>query len=198
MTSAGMCREPIMTARIFLGLMVFLAGCVRPTWPQPVEPEDDRSIVFPSFFEQPVVAVGAGGMPYELDGITLKALLIAMNDFLRPGKPGQPCWGSPEAHRYRIIRQEHIVFVRIDEDLEHCGLQYISVDSGVTYAISTDGRILRRVLEGEPAPFVAPSGAENPLEDGGVPDASSDKPAAPEHTPPVPSSFDSEDGGTSL
>jgi hypothetical protein len=83
-----------------------------------------------------------------LDGVVLKAIMIAMNDYVRPNDREQICWGSPEAHRYRVIRTENIIFVRIVEDLEVCGLQYVVVDSGAAYAISTDGRILRRVFDG--------------------------------------------------
>lgn len=32
----------------------------------------------------------------------------------------------------------------------YCGRAYSSLDSGVRYAISVDGRILRRLLDGEP------------------------------------------------
>src|SRR6185503_8347397 len=101
------------TRSMLLGLAVAVASCARPTWPRPVPVDNDRSIVFPSFFEDPAVRVGAGVEPYELDGVVLRAIMIATVDFLRPGTKEQPCWGSPEAHRYRVIRQENVIFVRI-------------------------------------------------------------------------------------
>jgi hypothetical protein len=133
---------------LLLALTVTLPGCVRTASPRPVAVENDTSIVFPRFFEQPAIGVGAGGSPHELDGVTLRALMLAAQDYLPPGDEERPCWKRPEAQRYRVIRQGDIVFVHIDEDPEFCGLQYISLDSGVSYAISSDGRILRRVFGG--------------------------------------------------
>jgi hypothetical protein len=51
-----------------------------------------------------------------------------------------------EAHTYRFIRQGDIIFIYIEEDLKYCGRQYPALDSGAKYAISRDGRILRRVI----------------------------------------------------
>lgn len=137
------------TRTLTLGLAVILANCVRPS-PLSTPREDDLSIVFPRFFENSPSEVGAEGAAYELDGVTLRAIMIAANDFLPPGREKRPCWERQEAHRYRVIRQGNIIFVRIDEDLEACGLQYISLDTGATYAISTDGHILRRGLDNDP------------------------------------------------
>jgi hypothetical protein len=122
--------------------------------------EDDRSIVFPPFFEQTAVEVGAQGAPYELEGVVLQAIMIAANDFLPPGTKERPCWDRQEAHRYRVIRQGDVIFVRIDEDPAFCGGGYVPLDSGVKYAISTDGRILRRVVDGEPEDSVEPTSQE--------------------------------------
>ncbi|HEX8436599.1 hypothetical protein [Archangium sp.] len=136
------------TKNLTLGLAVILASCVLPQRPVPVE--NDRSIVFPRFFEHSAVEVGAGGAAYELDGVVLRAVMRAANDFLPPGNGKRPCVKTQEAHRYRVIRQGNIIFVRIDENLEFCGLQYVALDTGVTYAISAEGRILRRVFDGQP------------------------------------------------
>lgn len=78
-------------------------------------------------------------------GVALKAIMIAANHFRPPSAEEQPCWARPEAYRYRVIHQGNIIFVDISEDLEFCGMDYISLDSGASYAISVDGRILRRV-----------------------------------------------------
>jgi hypothetical protein len=113
--------------------------------------ENDPSIVFPRFFDRAPVEVGGGGEVYELDGVVLRALIIAANHRFPPASQEQPCLRRREAHQYRVIHRGDIIFVRIDQDLEFCGLDYIiSLDSGVTYAISTDGRILRRIFDGDP------------------------------------------------
>lgn len=134
-------------------LCIAIAGCIRSLFPQsaavtPVAVEDDQSIVFPQFFEHAPIEVGTPGQPYELDGVTLRALVIAANDFLPPGRRNTPCVERQEAHFYRVIRRDEIIFIRIDENPEHCGLKHGGLDSGAKYAISTDGRILRRVLDG--------------------------------------------------
>lgn len=135
---------------LFLGMAFILAGCVRSPNSRTVPLENDRSVVFPSFFEHAAIEVGSGQKPYELDGVLLRAIMIAANDFIPPSDEERPCWGMQEAYRYRVLRQGNIIFVHISEDLEYCGMQYISVDTGAKYAISTDGRILRRLLGTEP------------------------------------------------
>jgi hypothetical protein len=172
-------------------------GCARHSYPQPTPLGNDPSIIFPQFYDRPAIHVGAGGVPYELDGVLLRALMIAANHFRPPGEQDQPCWARQEAQRYRVIRQGDIVFVDISEDPEFCGMDYISLDSGATYAISIDGRILRRVTGAEPDRiFGAPAtdaGSQNtspgPLpeqRDGGT-DAA--------HLPPSPAPFPGPDAG---
>ena len=171
-------------------LAVGCAACVRKPPRPPAPREDDTSIVLPDFSGQPAVKVGAEGQPYELDGAVLRALLVATNDYMPPDDEERPCWGSPQAHRYRVIRQGDIIFIDIEEDLEACGLQYLMLDSGVTYAISIDGRILRRVAGSSPEGMLLP---EPPKGDAGVPFP--DKPAVepgrgadplPVEPPPAP------------
>lgn len=135
----------------FAVVVLLWLGCTPPQtilFQQPVTVEDDRSIVFPPFFECTPVEVGAPGQPYQLDGVTLKAISIAANDFLPPERANTPCFDRQEAHSYRVIRQGEIIFVRIDEIPEYCGRKHGGLDSGARYAISTDGRILRRILDG--------------------------------------------------
>jgi hypothetical protein len=122
--------------------------------------ENDTSIVFPRFFEQPAIEVGTEGSAAELDGVTLRAIMLAANDYLPAGDEDRPCWKRLEAQRYRVIRQGTIVFVHIEDDPELCGLQYITLDSGVSYAISTDGRILRRVFGGSPEGVLIPESTD--------------------------------------
>jgi hypothetical protein len=135
---------------------VMLSSCMWIRRPHPTPLEDDRSIVFPRFSERTAVAVGAGNELYELDGVTLRAALIAVTDFLPPVAKNPSCWDRQEAYRYRVIRQGDIIFVRIYPDLAYCGREFLMLDGGVTYAISTDGRILRRLFEGEPEGPVSP------------------------------------------
>lgn len=151
------------TKTLFLVLAVGFAACVRRPSSPPVPREDDTSIALPNFHGQPAVAVGAEGQPYELDGAVMRALMIATNDYIPPGAEERPCWGSPQAHRYRVIRQGDIIFIDIEDDLEACGLQYVMLHSGVTYAISIDGRILRRVAGGSLDGMLLP---EPPKKDG--------------------------------
>jgi hypothetical protein len=88
------------------------------------------------------------------------------------------CGNRQEAQRYRVIRQGNIIFVRIDEDTAFCGGGYLSLDSGAKYAISTDGRILRRLVDGEPEePFTAQApDASGPRSPPGEPSRSSPSP----------------------
>lgn len=131
-------------------LAVSLYSCLRSPSPPPEQVEDDKSIRFPRFFEQQATRVGARDDPYELDGLTLRAIQIAANDFLPPGDKNPPCEYRQEAHHYRVIRQGDIVFVYIYEDPAYCGFSSPALDSGAKYASSAEGRILRRVIDGQP------------------------------------------------
>jgi hypothetical protein len=135
---------------------------------------DDKSIVFPQFFGQAPVVVGAAEKPYELDGSFLRAVTLAANDFRPPTAEKQPCWASQQALRYRVVRRGNIIFVRVDEEPELCGMQYISLDTGANYAISTSGQILRRTLDGEPY---------EPSRDAGIPAGQPVEPPALASTP---------------
>jgi hypothetical protein len=129
-------------------ICIAVVSCIRSFSPQLADVENDTSIRFPQFFERAAVDVAQPGQIYQLDGVTLRALAIAANDFLSPDHAKIPCEDRQEAHLYRIIRREDVIFIRIDENPEHCGHKYGRFDSGAKYAISTDGRILRRALDG--------------------------------------------------
>jgi hypothetical protein len=181
------------TGKLFLGIVVILTSCVlQSTRSSAVE--NDTSIAFPQFFAHSATKVGDKSVPYELDGVTLQAIMIAANDFLPPGKKEKPCWDRQEAYRYRVIRQGNIIFVDISEDIYFCGLKYVSVDSGAKYAISTDGRILRRLIGAEPEGPVSPAlpdaGSEGILT---APDAGGGPMPQPMPTPAPPQD---PDGGT--
>ncbi|MGZ3459077.1 MAG: hypothetical protein ACXU86_11300, partial [Archangium sp.] len=126
--------------------------------------EDDKSIVFQEFFKHVAVEVGAKGEPYELDGEMLRALVIASNDYLPSDNRDIPCPSRKEAQFYRVIRQGSIIFVLITWNHAYCGYQYPpGLGEGMMYAISADGRILRRLVEGQPSGPIEP---ETP-DDGG-------------------------------
>ncbi len=133
-----------------LALVVVLAGCLRSPSIPSVPVGDDRTVVFPQFFDRAAGAVGAEGNLYELDGVMLRAVMIAANDFLPPGAKEPDCPNRQEAQSYRVIRQGDIIFVYIYENEAYCGSSQLALDSGAKYAISADGRILRRVLDGQP------------------------------------------------
>ncbi len=151
-------KTPILSL-MFAGALV---GCIRSSNPPKAPIENDPSIVFPPFFAYPTNEVGAKAETYVLDGAVFQAIQIATNDFLPSSDKERPCWDRPESQRYRIIRQGDIIFVRIDDNPEACGMDYIALDTGARYAISVDGRILRRLIDGEPE---GPLGPEMPEED---------------------------------
>jgi hypothetical protein len=127
---------------------ITLTSCARSPTTAPLK--EDQSIVFPEFFERVGTVVDEPGEPYDLDGVTLRAITIAANDLIPPPVKDTPCWNRPEAYRYRIIRQGDIIFVRIYANAAYCDHNFLILDSGARYAISLDGRILRRVFDGEP------------------------------------------------
>lgn len=136
--------------------------------------------MFPPFYAQSALQVGAEARPYELDGRLLQAVRVAMDDFIPPGSSEErPCWGRPEAYRSRVIREGDIFFVLIHEDPDACGTQYVGVDTGARYAVSLDGRILRRSVGAEPELPLVPE-----VGDAGTPIS------ADASTPEVPSTSD--------
>lgn len=154
---------------LLLVVAVTLSGCPRGQGRRPAPIEEDASIVFPGFSDRAAVQAGAEGQPYELDGTTLRALAIAADDFLPPDSRERSCWNRQESYRYRVIQQGGIIFVEISADAEACKPGPGMLDGGAKYAISSDGRILRRLFDGEPEPLPARG-----VTDAGVPDTSSD------------------------
>lgn len=138
-------------------LLVTLSGCIRNQPQSPTWDEEDKSIRFPNFHNRFAVMVGKESSIYDMDGETLRAINVAAADFIPPESKERPCWETREAHRYRVIRQGELIFVRISLDHDYCTMGFGMLDYGVTYAISTDGRILRRLYPGEPEdPFAPP------------------------------------------
>jgi hypothetical protein len=136
--------------RMSLALSLLLVSCLRASSPPTVPVGDDKTIVFPPFLDRAAGPVGVEGELYELDGVMLRAVMIAANDFLPPGAKNPSCPNRQEAQSYRVIRQGDVIFVYVYENEAYCGGSYLALDSGAKYAISTDGRILRRILDGHP------------------------------------------------
>jgi hypothetical protein len=143
----------------YLLTAAMLWGCMRNPAPAlaPVPLEGEEAIVFPRFSGPAVEVASQPGIPYEVDGATLRALSIALSDFLPSDSSAQPCWSRPESYRYRVIRQENIIYIRIHASPSSCEGKVLMLDSGVRYAISTEGRILRRVFTGEPSWDLGPA-----------------------------------------
>jgi hypothetical protein len=140
------------TRKLPLALTLLLSSCA--LFKRAAPPvEEDTSIRFPEFHAQLATMVGESGQPYELDGAMLRALTLAANDFIPPDGRERPCWERQEAFSYRVIRQDNVIFVRISPDPAACEPRTLSLDGGARYAISTDGRILRRLFGGEPDRF---------------------------------------------
>ena len=84
------------------------------------------------------------------EGVVLQAIRVAADDFLGRDRADEACWDKQAAYTYQTLQRDDIVFVRIDYNPASCGEKFHSLDSGATYAIGKDGRLLRRLLDGEP------------------------------------------------
>ncbi|RKG84668.1 hypothetical protein [Corallococcus terminator] len=159
-----------------------LAGCPRNP---PVRDAlvNDTSIEFPSFFERPPVQAGSEGVPVELSGTVLRAVELAADDFLGPQNVDTPCTDRRESHRYRVIQRQGVLFIRIDEDPQACGLAVPGLHSGAQYAVGSDGTLLRRLRDGEP------DSSRKPLDAG---------PGTPVPSSEVGRSFEPPDGSVPL
>ncbi|MFL5346883.1 MAG: hypothetical protein ACJ8AT_19040 [Hyalangium sp.] len=141
-------------------LAAILSACAWSTSSPRVPVEHDPSIIFPQFFDTEPIMLDTQGTTYELDGETLRALTIAANDYLPTQSPDDPCWRRHEAQLFRVIRRQNIIFVYIHENFTYCGRTYPVADSGVKYAISTDGRILRRIIDAQEGGLVGAAAIE--------------------------------------
>ncbi|WP_157775194.1 hypothetical protein [Melittangium boletus] len=84
----------------------------------------------------------------DLDGATLQAIRIAADNFLDADPKGKACAEKQSSYRYRAVRQGDIIFVRITYKPENCGQTVGMLDGGATYAVSAEGKLLRRNLDG--------------------------------------------------
>jgi hypothetical protein len=138
------------TQSLVLLLVSLSMGCRHRGWFQ----HQDSSVRMPGYES---LLQGA-----PIDGPTLRALQVAADDFFPAWGPLRACIDTPEAHKYYAIRRGEVVYVAIVQNPGHCDRTYSSLDSGVRYAISVDGRILRRLLDGEPEA----GSASDDIEDG--------------------------------
>lgn len=130
-------------------LMAISLGCLhRRGWFEPRDP----NIRMPSYD-----SIMAGG---PIDGPTLRALKVATDDFFPAWVGPRACIDTPEAYTYYAVRRGEIIYVALLQNPGYCGRTSSSLDSGARYAIGVDGRILNRLLDGEPEP--------DAWEDGGV------------------------------
>lgn len=117
--------------------LVAALSCVRqaPSWYQ----QQDPGIEIPPF----------DGNAQIIDGATLQALRLAADDFILSSADARACAATQASHLYRFMRRGDIIFVEIERDPAACGGQGHALDGAGRYAISKDGRILRRVLDGD-------------------------------------------------
>lgn len=128
-----------MKAKSFALLLIVISlGCLRHRgWFE----QQDSSVQMLSY-----ESIMAGGY---IDGPALRALKVAADDFFPAWGPPRACIDTPEAYRYYSVRRGEIIYVAILLDPSYCGRAFPPLDSGARYAIGIDGRILRRLLDGE-------------------------------------------------
>jgi hypothetical protein len=176
----------MMPKKLLFLMALALSGCVRRQEPLSTPVENDKSVIFPLSVGREFVKVEARENTYVLDGEVLRALMIVANDLFTPDTSIPPCWARREAHTYRFTRREDIIFVYVQQNPAYCGRKLPALDSGAKYAISKEGRILRRVIDGMDADdqvwsletpdggrvtVVTETGVSPKLEDLGTPDS---------------------------
>jgi len=121
-------------------LTVLALSCVKrsPDWVA----RQDVSISLPRFD-------AATKVDTVLDGMTLQAIRVAAEDFAPATTEPKACASTQAAQTYKVIHRGEIIFVEISRNPEACGGQGHALDGAARYAVSMDGRILRRVLDGE-------------------------------------------------
>lgn len=105
-------------------------------------PEEAAQINFPNTYE--------GGV--RLDGPMMKALAVAMNDYLPPHikaedqeGPEFQCLARWDTYRTVVTQaNENLFFVLLSPDLSRCAPGFIVPDAGAEYAIDGQGRILSK------------------------------------------------------
>jgi hypothetical protein len=137
-----------MSRTLIISVAILLSGCIRKPQQFATPSENDTSVLFPVSVGRGLVEIEAEKATYDLDGEILRALMIAGSDYIPSGIRNPPCWARLESLDYRFTRRGDVIFVYVSEDFAHCGSKLIPMHSGAKYAISKDGRILRRVIDG--------------------------------------------------
>ena len=124
-----------------LAFLLVALSCARdfPDWYY----HQDRTIKMPRFD-------GTTKIDAVVDGPMLQAMKVVEDDFLPPPSRRNKCSRTPAALLYKITRRGDIIFVEVDENPKACGNQSFSFDGAARYAVSLDGRILRRMFDVEP------------------------------------------------
>ncbi|HYO53470.1 hypothetical protein [Archangium sp.] len=87
----------------------------------------------------------------SLDGPTLKAIDVAMNEFLPPGAKVKSHderlaqrLSKRETYDVSVLRADSLFFVTLSAELPRCGLDLdvMVMDAGAVYAVDSQGRIL--------------------------------------------------------
>ena len=147
---------------------LLLVTCMRSPAAHPPPPQHDESIRFPKALKSPGLRLGQSEQRVRMDGAIVQAMMVAAKDFIPPHSENFPCWTKPADFLFDVIREGDIIFVAISPDyfIQGCELEPAPMDWGAKYAISTDGRILRRMDDGydEPdwtSPPSSPDAGEN-------------------------------------
>lgn len=87
----------------------------------------------------------------SLEGPALKAINVAMNEFLPPGSMVKShderlarCLSIRETYDVSVLPADNLFFVTFSADLSRCGLDLdlMVMDAGAVYAVDGQGRIL--------------------------------------------------------
>jgi hypothetical protein len=104
-------------------------------------PEEAEKMDFPDSYEEGI----------HLDGPTLAALEVAMNEFLPPGtsvksedKKLARCLSSRSTYDAAIVQRGKLLFINILPRLERCELDStpMIMDAGAVYAVDKQGRVV--------------------------------------------------------
>lgn len=103
-------------------------------------PEEAEKVKFPNSFEKGT----------HLRGLEMKAVKVAMDEFLPPGTKVKAdnallgeCLSRWETYDMSVLQaSEELFFVRFFPVISRCGIDAIVLDAGAVYAVDVRGRIL--------------------------------------------------------
>ncbi|ATB34097.1 hypothetical protein [Melittangium boletus] len=121
-----------------------LAGCNYRVYIQRkaewARPEEAEKVRMPSSSEGSI----------SLDGPSLRAIEIAVDEFLPPGSKARSyneklerCLSARENYDVSVLKSsDGLFFVTISANLARCGIDDIVFDAGATYGVDSQGRIV--------------------------------------------------------